>query len=60
MAPRGVISDVVVVIGGEIKVCMMVTIGVIEVFIMEDVDIGLNIPSTLPLSIWKKLFVVIG
>ena len=60
MAPRGVISTVMMVTGGEIKVCMMVTIGVIEVFIMEDVDIGLNIPSTLPLSIWKKLFVFIG
>ena len=60
MAPRGVISAVMVVTGGEIKVCMMVTIGLIEVFIMEDVDIGLKIPSTLLLSIWNKMFVVIG
>ena len=38
---------------------MMVTIGVIEVLMMEDVDLGLNLLVTLTIKIWKKLLMVI-
>ena len=39
---------------------MVVIIGVIEVLTMTEVDLGLKIPATIPLKIWKKLLMVIG
>ena len=59
MAPRRVISAVMMLTGGKIEVMMMVKIGVIEVLMMANMDLGINRPATLLLSIWKKLFIII-
>ena len=39
---------------------MMVKIGMKEVLMMVDVDIGLKRPYNIPLTIWKKLLMLIG
>ena len=60
MAPRGMISVATMVTGGEIEVVMMVIIEVIEVLMMADMDLGLKIPDTITIKIWKKRLMAIG
>ena len=59
MAPIKVILVAITVTVGKIEVVIMVTRGLIEVMMIADVDICLNRPSILPLSIRKKLLMVI-
>ena len=51
MALRGVVSVVIMVMGGKIIFLIMVTRGFIKVLIMKDMNIGLKIPSTIPIEI---------
>ena len=59
MSQIGVISVAIMVTGGEIDVLKMSTNRLIEVLMMADADLGLKRPSTITLTIYNKLFIVI-